>query len=229
MCLGRALSFAQLGPEPGLRHASSTVAVGCPGGDGLGHGPVRPHASSQLCPHACTHPKQGAHLVHRHELRRQPSRGVAATAGGEYRLTPSAIPEERPGLAPDALVERVCVSDLGGNRLATACAHRAQREVTLCPQCTTLDRHDSPRCPRKRLTMTRRRAASWRPPGATGVARPQVATSATGRGPSVSSASRREFSLPESAPGTRGQRRRPCTNRAAGLKTGSSMTVWEKR
>src|SRR5262245_5059327 len=73
-----------------------------------------------------------ASLVHPHKAGWPPTAVVARGTGREHRLSPVTVPDQPPGLAPEVLVERMRMSDLRRDGLATPRAAGAQRRVPLC-------------------------------------------------------------------------------------------------
>src|SRR5262245_23626915 len=82
--------------------------------------------------HNQLHRRTSASLVHPHKAGWPPTAVVARGTGREYRLSSVTVPDQTAGLAPEALVERMRMSDLCRDGLATVRAAAAQRWVPLC-------------------------------------------------------------------------------------------------
>jgi hypothetical protein len=89
--------------------------------------------------------RASAMLVHPHKVGRPPPAIVASGTGREHRLSPLMVADEPPGLAPEVLVERMCMAGFRRDRLAALRADGAQRRVPLCSTRAALSRQDA--CP----------------------------------------------------------------------------------
>src|SRR5439155_15861002 len=76
-----------------------------------------------------------------HEASWSPSRIVASTARGEHARRAMCVADEPPRLAPDSLIERVGMPDLGRNRRAAMYTKGAKADVAFCPKGTAPGRH----------------------------------------------------------------------------------------
>jgi hypothetical protein len=79
------------------------------------------------------HLQSRAHLilVHPHEVGRPPPSVVASGTGREHRLLPATAADESPGLAPEVLVQRMRMPDLGRDGLSAMGADGSQRRIPL--------------------------------------------------------------------------------------------------
>jgi len=76
-----------------------------------------------------------------HEASWSPSGIVASTARGEHARRAMCVADEPPRLAPDSLIERVGMPDLGRNRRAAMYTKGAKADVAFCPKGTAPGRH----------------------------------------------------------------------------------------
>jgi len=83
-------------------------------------------------PHSATQPREASW---------SPSGVVASGTRGEHARWPICVADEPPRLAPDSLIERMGMADLGRNRRAAMYTERAKAAVAFCPKGTAPNRH----------------------------------------------------------------------------------------
>src|SRR5438093_5158153 len=83
-------------------------------------------------PHSAAQPREASW---------SPSGVVASGTRGEHARWPICVADEPPRLAPDSLIERVGMPDLGRNRRAAMYTKGAKAAVAFCPKGTAPGRH----------------------------------------------------------------------------------------